>query len=197
MSVISELFSLYTFIDLLFDIAVIFIFSVYCVNRMQARQSTRITFYQKVMHMQQKKLCVVDFIHYFAGSLGTLVFRWTETRSVGLNSPFRTQFSSENKMLARDFIFKIQTNSVSLQIKLPVNFHLYLLPPLAQCETLQSSYLLPKKSFQIGLTSVGSQLEGLVNLGHLIPISWHNLKCQKFGELTKFTAKIFQRYQLL
>lgn len=94
-------------------------------------------------------------------------------------------------MLARDFIFEIQTNSVSLQIILPVNFHLYLLPPLEQCETLQSPYLLPKKSFQTGLNSDSSQLERLVNLGHLIPISWHNLKCQKFGELMKFIAKIF------
>lgn len=37
MPVISELFSLYTFIYLLFDIAVIFIFSVYCANRLYAR----------------------------------------------------------------------------------------------------------------------------------------------------------------
>lgn len=113
------------------------------------------------------------------------------------NSPFPTQLFTENKTLARDFIFKIQTDSVSLQIMLPVNFHLYLLLPLEQCETLQSSYLLPKQSFQTGITSDSSQLEGLVNLGHLLPISWHNLKCQKFRELMKFVAEIFWRCKLL
>lgn len=81
-------------------------------------------------------------------------------------------------MLAKDFVFKIQASSVSLQIILPVDFHLYLLPPLEQYEALQSSYLLPKKNFQTGQTTDNSQLEGLVNLGHLISIYWHNLKCQ-------------------
>jgi len=112
-------------------------------------------------------------------------------------SPFPTQFSTENKILARDLILKIQTNSASLQIILPVNFHLYLLPQLEECETLWSSFLLPKKSFQTGLTSDSSQLEGLVNLGHLILFAWHNLKWQKFGELMKFVVKIFWRYKLL
>lgn len=107
------------------------------------------------------------------------------------NSPFPIQFSTENKILAKDFVFKIQASSVSLQIILPVDFHLYLLPPLEQYEALQSSYLLPKKNFQTGQTSDSSQLEGLVNLGHLIPICWHNLKCQnlenRWNSLLKYS----------
>lgn len=98
---------------------------------------------------------MVEFIRHFVARLGKLtVFRWIEIWDIQLKFSVPTQFSIENVSLARVFIFRIRANFVSLQIILLINFHLYLLPPLEQYETLQSSYLLP--SFQTRLTADNS-----------------------------------------
>lgn len=100
-------------------------------------------------------------------------------------------------MLARDFIFlnsdRFCITADYAACKLPS------VPPASTGTVWNLAEFLSASKIEFSNRDSFRQLSAgdLVNLGHLIPISWHNLKCQKFGELMEFVAEIFWRYKLL